>query len=165
MGRMIPFLACVPLLLSLLFTSHLSRGSFNRDKPPKSTFRTKGPLQGDKPAIPMEVELSFSDIPLLNQIAVLNLSVTPLRDAPNTTIMFDLPAKAFKVISGETKMTENISAGETRVYSIEVLPIALGQYALVGNAISKQGTFVFGRRSELFVSLDNEWTTRTSRTD
>lgn len=108
----------------------------------------------DKLDAPMEVELYFSSQPSLQQQTVLNFKVTALQDAPNTEIKIEIPQDGFRLISGIVSRVENLSKGETKIYQIVVLPILAGNYHFSATAISANGSYVFGKRAELFVQLD-----------
>jgi len=49
---------------------------------------------------PMDVNLSMSGVPSLNQVVGLTLTTTPLTDAPNTTVQILLP-DGFVLVSGD----------------------------------------------------------------
>jgi protocatechuate 3,4-dioxygenase beta subunit len=104
--------------------------------------------------VPMEIELYFSSTPMLNENTVLSIEITTLRDAPNTQIDIELPREGLKLISGSTQFNEDLSSGSTAIYSLEVLPVAFGQYKIAVNATSEEADFIFGKREELYVNIN-----------
>ncbi|MGD1974467.1 MAG: hypothetical protein PVG73_10395, partial [Desulfobacterales bacterium] len=71
------------------------------------------PHHKKKSNVPMEIELNFSTLPILNELAVLDIEIKALRDAPDTLIEIELPGEGFKVISGNTQLNEDLSSGST----------------------------------------------------
>ncbi len=102
---------------------------------------------------PMEIELYFSSTPMLNETTVLNIEITVLKDAPNTLIDIELPIEGFKLISGNTRLNEDLSSGSTTIYQIEVLPFEPGQYKISASATSEETDYIFGKREELYVNI------------
>jgi hypothetical protein len=105
--------------------------------------------------VPMEIELYFSSAPMLNEPTILNIEIRVLRDAPNTLIDIELPGKGFELISGNLHLNEDLSSGSTTIYQLEVLPVARGQYKIAASATSEQTDFIFGKREELYVNIDD----------
>ena len=106
-----------------------------------------------KSNVPMEIELYFSSVPMLNEHTLLNVEIRALKDAPNTLIDIELPREGFKLISGNTQLNEYLSSGSTTIYQIEVLPAALGQYKISASATSEETDYIFGKREELYVNI------------
>ena len=67
------------------------------------------PQHKKKSNVPMEIELNFSSVPMLNERAVLEIEIRVLKDAPNTLIDIELPRGGFKLISGNTQLNEDLS--------------------------------------------------------
>ena len=106
-----------------------------------------------KSKVPMEIELNFSSVPMLNEPAVLNIEIRVLRDAPNTLIDIELPGDGFSLISGNTQLNEDLSSGSTTLYQLEVLPVELGQYKITATAKSGGSDYIFGKREALYVNI------------
>ena len=104
---------------------------------------------------PMEVKLSFTSAPMLNELAVLNIEITALRDAPNTQIDIELPGEGFQLISGSTQLNEDLASNSTTTYQLEVMPVAAGQYIISASATSEGADFIFGKREKLYVNIDD----------
>ncbi|MGD9361728.1 MAG: hypothetical protein PVH85_22855, partial [Desulfobacterales bacterium] len=111
------------------------------------------PHHKKKSNVPMEIELNFSTLPILNELAVLDIEIKALRDAPDTLIEIELPGEGFKVISGNTQLNEDLSSGSTTIYQLEVLPVALGQYKIMATATSGGSDYIFGKREALYVNI------------
>ena len=103
--------------------------------------------------VPMEIELFFSSTPMLNEYTVLNVEIRALKVAPNTLIEIKVPAEGFEIVSGNTQFTENLSAGSTAIYQLEVLPTAAGQYTIAASARSEEPDYMFGKREEIYVNI------------
>ena len=111
------------------------------------------PQNKKKSNVPMEIELNFSSVPMLNEPALLDIEIRALRDAPNTMIDIELPRDGFKLISGNTQLNEDLPSGSTTIYQLEVLPIALGQYKIAASATSGGIDYIFGKREALYVNI------------
>ncbi|MEX1350605.1 MAG: hypothetical protein AB1Z31_23040, partial [Desulfobacterales bacterium] len=111
------------------------------------------PQHKQKSNVPMEIELNFSSVPMLNEPAVLDIEIRALRDAPNTLIDIELPEDGFKLISGSTQLNADMSSGSTTIYQLEVLPVALGQYKITATATSGESDYIFGKREALYVNI------------
>ena len=107
----------------------------------------------NKSNVPMEIELNFSSVPMLNERAVLDIEIRALKDAPNTLIDIDLPRDGFKLISGNTQLNEDLPSGSTTIYQLEVLPVAFGQYKIAASATSGGTDYIFGKREALYVNI------------
>ncbi len=113
--------------------------------------------QNQKSNVPMEIELYFSSVPMLNEHAVLNIEIRALKDAPNTLIDIEVPNEGFKLISGSTHLIEDLSSGSTTIYQIEVLPAAIGEYEISASATSQETDYIFGKREALYVHIAEEF--------
>ncbi len=111
------------------------------------------PHHKKKANVPMEIELNFSTVPVLNEPVVLDIEIRALRDAPNTLIDIELQGEGFKVISGNTQLNEDLSSGSTTIYQLEVLPVALGHYKITATATSGGSDYIFGKRETLYVNI------------
>jgi len=79
--------------------------------------------------------LSFSEIPLLNQPTELTFSVTPTADAPNTSINIQLP-KGIQLVSGNLSWEGNIEQGKTINNVVTVKVIKIGDWSIDGSVES-----------------------------
>ena len=107
----------------------------------------------NKSNVPMEIDLYFSSTPMLDEYAVLNIEIRALKDAPNTLIEIELPSDGFELISGNIRYIEDLPAGSTTIYQIEVLATAFGQYKIAASATSEETDYIFGKREELHVNI------------
>ena len=65
----------------------------------------------NKCKVPLEIDLSFSSIPILNEATVFSIEIRALKDAPNTLIDINLPKEGFRVITGNTNLNKDLSSG------------------------------------------------------
>jgi hypothetical protein len=101
----------------------------------------------------MDVELSFSAPPTLNQEVTLVFRVKPLIDAPDTTVQIDLP-EGFLSMGGPLEWREDIFAEESRVFQVQVKAIKTGTWTITAKATSRlPDGAVFGKPATLSVDV------------
>ena len=106
-----------------------------------------------KPDAPIIVDLYFSESPNLQKQTVLNFKVSAREDAPNTEITIELPQNGFRLLAGELRQLTHLSKGETRTLQVAIVSLRTGNYHFSASAISRNGTYVFGKTAELFVQV------------
>ena len=107
--------------------------------------------------VPLEIELFFSSTPMLNEYTVLNVEIRALKEAPNTLIEIEVPQEGFEIISGSTQFNEDLDAGSTNTYQLEILAAAPGKYKIAASATSEETDYIFGKREELYVNIGEEF--------
>ena len=112
----------------------------------------------DKPESPIKVNLSLSELPLLNKIVKLVFTVTALEDLPNTTIEISLP-EGFELISGDLSWKGNITRGNTIQIQSYIRAIKKGNWTITAVARSvRYDKFVSieGKADAIFISVSEE---------
>ncbi len=104
-----------------------------------------------KPIAPMDVNLSVSGIPSLNTVTKLMFTVTPLTDAPNTTVRILLPDE-FVLVAGDLFWNGDLTKNETILLNTSVKAVKMGDYVIKASAISN-GHWTFGKFDSLYISV------------
>jgi hypothetical protein len=108
------------------------------------------------PRSPMNVNLSLSNAPPLNQTAKLTCAVSSIEDAPNTTAEIVLP-EGFELINGDIIWNGNIPRDGEIEFNVTIKSIKNGNWTIEASAkcmISHDSWFENGDRIYIFVSED-----------
>jgi len=105
-----------------------------------------------EPQAPIDLKLSFSSLPLLNNEVNLTLSVRTEAEYPNATLQIHLP-NGFQLVAGNTFWEGDIQGNETKEVTVTVKAIETGDWRIVGQAISTRlgGSVVYGETEYLYV--------------
>ncbi len=103
-------------------------------------------IGGEKMSAPINLDLSISGKPSLNQIVVVTLTATPKVEAPNSTLEILVP-KGFVVVSGDIFWKGTIDKGATISLSAQIKPVKTGHWTIEATAMS----LAFGKTTKLFV--------------
>jgi len=85
------------------------------------------------PSVPMEVNLSISSAPALNETAQLICTITSVVDAPNTTAQITLP-EGFELISGNLSWHGDIVANGQESFNVVIKSVKTGIWTIEAGA-------------------------------
>jgi len=116
------------------------------------------------PSIPMEVNLSLSNAPALNETAELTCTITSTSDfgAPNTTAQITLP-EGFELISGNLSWHGDIVANGQESFNIVIKSVKTGIWTITASAGYPIPDGWYGDEDHLYISV-SEGTALVSKT-
>lgn len=103
------------------------------------------------PLTEMEVSLSISNAPALNQTAELTCTVTSIKDAPNTMAQIKLP-EGFELVSGDLLWRGDVTKSSQKSFNATIKSVKTGNWTIEAIAESKLED---GKPSEFYRATDH----------
>lgn len=128
-----------------------TRGNPTREHDTPTTQSTVENL--DRPAMPIEMDLSFSALPLVDQALALAFWVRPLIDAPNTTARITLP-EGLEPVGGVLDWQGDVAADKAVDIQVEVKASKTGFSNIIAESVTRlSGSALFGRSLRAYVDV------------
>lgn len=115
------------------------------------------------PSAPIEVGLSISNAPALNETAELTCTITAVFDAPNTTAQITLP-DGFELVSGDLSWQGDIAPNGQESFNFSIRTVETGNWTIEADA----GYFItedswYGNVDYIYISVSEEtaWVSKT----
>ena len=108
------------------------------------------------PSIPIEVHLSISNAPALNETAEITCTITSVFAAPNTSAQIILP-DGFKLVSGELSWQGDIAPNGQESFKFTIKSVKTGNWTIeakAGYLFGEDGWY--GNIDDLYISVSEE---------
>jgi hypothetical protein len=113
--------------------------------------------------IPIEVDLSISNAPALNETAELTCTIASVFDAPNTTAQITLP-DGFELVSGDLSWQGDIAPNGQESFNFSIRTVETGNWTIEADAgyFPDENSW-YGDTDRLYVSVSEEtaWVSKT----
>ena len=118
---------------------------------------TSTPSSTSKPTTPIEVDLRFSNSPLLGRDVELIFTVAPHLDVATGTVEFIVPLDGFEVVKGPLEWIGSMTVDEERAFAVVVRAVGKGDWTVSATFLSLyRFNQRVGNRVLLYVSVSED---------
>lgn len=138
--------------------------------PPTSTLTVNPMEEYHESSTPISVELSISELPILDKPVGLTCTVSSLYDAPNTTAEISLP-NGVTLVGGKLEWQGDLKANKPKSFSTQIAFTDIGEWAIqCGASHMTNGGNSWGDLEVIYLTVGSDnndskfgWTPRTAK--